>query len=554
MSKNQFLFPSFVTCIFIIFPVLFSFSENNSTSNLSNMNSVTVVHQLKQRDEAVLAKRNLWFWKSRDEDRDRNSRFRTKNDDLLIVPYNKMRISIFSDAIADLMDYCFTPVAKTKEWLELPGSVSLSYPAFTNRYGTTFVPPPRSDSNRAPNEFFFKAQDKYRGVTIPQTLISNGHVAVRQQAVELPRIISNQDKNVNIPNINLKSMFSDHWNDYFNFDFKASFGGLDPNTLTSKNVRRKVENYFDAQSRTRSLARKQLIQDLFEKDSVLRLTGCKYSYVPDPVIIYYDLATDLFGVVSESSNTFLTGGVASLCDYIDIFYFKWVGAFKTFSESMSLGLPEPNDLSQAQKSFSEEEQNIGLPQNYDPTKWWEQKQTELETFFLNEINKTSRWYMDELQTTKKNVRDETSIYEGFTLLQLEAEQFFTGLYRPDLSDPTEALLNTDARFRSFNPRFVNGQPTIVDVKVPIDPAVLIARNQSVRSLEKQINDIVENVRSQQERTKNDFNETVCHVINLIRIRPVHRAFFISSFKEKAKRTTIDLNRVIFLNISDTDIY
>ena len=40
------------------------------------------------------------------------------------------------------------------------------------------------------------------------------------------------------------------------------------------------------------------------------------------VTIYYDLNNDLFGVVNEKTNTFVTWSVALLFDYIDIFYFS----------------------------------------------------------------------------------------------------------------------------------------------------------------------------------------------------------------------------------------
>lgn len=73
--------------------------------------------------------------------------------------------------------------------------------------------------------------------------------------------------------------------------------------------------------------------DLFHNPKVLKLTGCKYSFEPGTVSIYYDLHTDLFGIVSEKPNKFLAGGVASLTDYIDIYYFKSLEENKTYVES-----------------------------------------------------------------------------------------------------------------------------------------------------------------------------------------------------------------------------
>lgn len=50
------------------------------------------------------------------------------------------------------------------------------------------------------------------------------------------------------------------------------------------------------------------------------------------VTIYYDLNNDLFGVVNEKTNTFVTWSVALLFDYIDIFYFKWFFNDSTFND------------------------------------------------------------------------------------------------------------------------------------------------------------------------------------------------------------------------------
>ena len=50
------------------------------------------------------------------------------------------------------------------------------------------------------------------------------------------------------------------------------------------------------------------------------------------VTIYYNLNNDLFGVVNEKTNTFVTWSVALLFDYIDIFYFKWFFNDSTFND------------------------------------------------------------------------------------------------------------------------------------------------------------------------------------------------------------------------------
>ena len=51
-----------------------------------------------------------------------------------------------------------------------------------------------------------------------------------------------------------------------------------------------------------------------------------------------------------------------------------------------------------------------------------------------------------------------------------------------------------------------------------------------------------------------FNETLLHVINLFRVRPIDRALVIAMFKAKAIPKGIDLNGVLFLNTRDDSIY
>ena len=107
------------------------------------------------------------------------------------------------------------------------------------------------------------------------------------------------------------------------------------------------------------------------------------------VTIYYDLNNDLFGVVNEKTNTFVTWSVALLFDYIDIFYFKWFFNDSTFNDRNVIFYEIPNDLdAQLEESFSQIFENIhdtGLPQNYNPRSWWEDKEKELTKSFLKKL-------------------------------------------------------------------------------------------------------------------------------------------------------------------------
>lgn len=69
-----------------------------------------------------------------------------------------------------------------------------------------------------------------------------------------------------------------------------------------------------------------------------------------------------------------------------------------------------------------------------------------------------------------------------------------------------------------------------------------------------MDDVTTAVKFQQVRAKTEFNETVLHVINLFRVRPVDRSFVLVLFKAKAIKKEIDLDCVIFLNTNDDSIY
>jgi hypothetical protein len=481
-------------------------------------------------------------------------------NDFAIPSYDPSRVSIFGDAIQSLMDY----YVKVYEPLQIKGAsnnqplsdISLAYvpgkpvPSRSGRYN--------SNGNGPAEEFFFASYDKYKKVYLPQQLVRNGHMAVKRQFVSLPRIVSEKDRSVKFSKTKVEPMFLAHYKNYFGFDFKANYG-KSPSSLSAKKIRRKLENYWSDESRYRGKCFDKIKKDLLLNPSVVKLTGCRYSFEGERVIIYYNLKTDLFCVVGENTNSFITGGVASLCDYIDIYYFKWLYNNKAFNESQHYFDQESKKLFNSDLYKKEDRdysinRDKGLGDNYDPTRWWGNKQEELVPQFLELIHQTPEWY-ENLKIGDTGKINDTSEMEAFTLLQFAAEKYVYGIYRPDkANDPRERRLDTDARFDDFNrdriPDYIN--PTIIDVKVLIDPQALLS--DKMRSLEQQINDTVNSVKFQQDRAKTEFNETVLHVINLFRIRPVDRPFVIASFKAKAIKKEIDLDCVIFLNTNDDSIY
>lgn len=361
-------------------------------------------------------------------------------------------------------------------------------------------------------------------------------------------------------------MYLAHYKDYFGFDFQSQFG-KDPKTLRPKKIRRVLGEYWDTESRVRNEAYLKLRKDLLENDSVVKLTGCRYSSEAEKVIVYYDLKSDLFCIVGEKTNSFITGGVASLCDYIDLYYFKWLYNNKAFDKSIQF-FDKPiqfevdiDSNGQLNPGVSEDvdfdlNRDKGLAQNYNPANWWQDAQKDLEKRFLQLINKDNAWY-DNLRVGDDGTINEGSEFEGFTMLQLQAEKYVTDIYRPNKPIGSRELdLDTDARFKSLNSELIqNCNPTIIDIKALIDPVALASRPEvKMRSLEQQVDDATTSVKFQQVRSKAEFNETVLHVINLFRVRPVDRPFVIALFKAKSIQKGVDLNCVVFLNTNEDLIY
>ena len=63
-----------------------------------------------------------------------------------------------------------------------------------------------------------------------------------------------------------------------------------------------------------------------------------------------------------------------------------------------------------------------------------------------------------------------------------------------------------------------------------------------------MDNLLETISSQRQRAI-DNNESVIHIITLLRIKPSDRAYFINNFETKALKQNLDLNGVKFMNTS-----
>lgn len=215
---------------------------------------------------------------------------------------------------------------------------------------------------------------------------------------------------------------------------------------------------------------------------------------------------------------------------------------------MSARIVTINDL---QKKLEGDEENFGQMLSNYLNEISETRKLELEAEAEERIEaKISEEWYNQLQIGDSGQKTDTSMFEAITILQLEAEKYLNGPHRPDKSDDIEAELDTDVRFVSVNKvRIPYCNATIADIKVNIDPEA----TPSKRSLDQQVRDTLGTVESQQKRAKT-YNETVLHVINLLRIRPVDRLVFMTLFNARANERDIDRGCVLFLNTRSDAIY
>lgn len=311
---------------------------------------------------------------------------------------------------------------------------------------------------------------------------------------------------------------------------------------------------------------------LFENPCVIKASECRYRDRAGYVIIYYDVLTDLFAVVDSKSNKLLEFSVATEVDYADIFRYKSVFQDKTAGEliqcpSEGLNPFEPTcpieegplrrnlSLTEEEKSLKlnnfDKVKNKGLPDNYNLVDgWWLGLQKEILSF-LN----PARFAQLSIEMTKFGpIRNSITEIEALTVLQAEEQNLVGGILRPDMvNDQKEQTLNFDFKISSWNEQiFIGWKPTYVDIKSPLDREVMRARYEPYQSLEDQVDNLLKTIFLQRQRAINN-NESVIHIITLLRIKPSDRAYFMNNFKTKALKQNLDLNGVKFMRTSSDTI-
>ena len=117
----------------------------------------------------------------------------------------------------------------------------------------------------------------------------------------------------------------------------------------------------------------------------------------------------------------------------------------------------------------------------------------------------------------------------------------------------EKNLNFDFKILGWNEQiFIGWKPTYVDIKSPLDPEVIRARNEPPQTLEDQVDNLLKTISIQRERAIK-YNESVIHIITLLRIKPSERTYFMTNFRIKALKQNFDLNGVKFINTSSDTI-
>ena len=80
----------------------------------------------------------------------------------------------------------------------------------------------------------------------------------------------------------------------------------------------------------------------------------------------------------------------------------------------------------------------------------------------------------------------------------------------------------------------------VDIKAPLDPEVIRARDEPYESLDDQVDNLLKTISRQRNRAIQT-NESVVHIINLLRIKPADRSYFMDNFLRKAAQQNLDTN-------------
>ena len=276
--------------------------------------------------------------------------------------------------------------------------------------------------------------------------------------------------------------------------------------------------------------------------------------------------------MDSQSNKLLEFSVAIEIDYVDIFRYKSVLQDQTAQELIQCPSEELNpfeltcpieerplreNLPQTQRdrfvdlNHFDSVRKKGLPDNYNLVDgWWLDRQKKI----IRSLD-PARFAQLSIEMRKsvpeRNPRTEI---EALTVLQAEEQKLVGGISRPDMiNDQKEQTLNFDFKISSWNEQiFIGWQPTYVDIKSPLDPEVTRARNEPDQTLEDQVDNLLKTISRQRQRAIKN-NESVIHIIPLLRIKPSDRAYFMNNFKTKALKENLDLNGVKFINTSSDTI-
>ena len=274
--------------------------------------------------------------------------------------------------------------------------------------------------------------------------------------------------------------------------------------------------------------------------------------------------------MDSQSNKLLEFSVATEIDYADIFRYKSVFQDKTRGQLIQCpseiegpnpfaptcpteGQPDLFSLKDESLNFEnfDKIKNKGLPENYNLVDgWWLERQKEILSRF-----DPARYAQLSIEMTKFGpVRISITEIEALTVLQAEEQKLIGGISRPDMvTDEKEQKLNFDFKISSWNEKiFIGWEPTYVDIKSPLDPEVIRARGEPYQSFEDQVDNLLKTIYLQRQRAIK-YNESVIHIITLLRIKPSDRAYFMNNFKTKAVKQNLDLNGVQFINTSSDTI-
>jgi hypothetical protein len=392
------------------------------------------------------------------------------------------------------------------------------------------------------------------------------HITCGNEISKLPRVIEKQDKKIN---------FGSHFFDMFRKQYEKVFGY---NLVIEENVPKDANRNRKKRAEKRlfktygSKAQSDLRVRLFENPFVIKARGCRYRDKSGYVTIYYDFLSDIFAIVDSQSNKLLEFSVATEIDYADIFRYKSVFQDQTVRELIQCPSEELNPfeptcpieegpfrrdlpLTEEDKSLNfnnfDKVKNKGLPDNYNIVDgWWLNRQKEM----ISSLN-PARFAQLSIEMTKFGPqRNLITEIEALTVLQAEEQNLVGGILRPDMiNDQKEQTLNFDFKISSWNKQiFIGWKPTYVDIKSPLDPEVIRARNEPDQTLEDQVDNLLKTISLQRQRAIKN-NESVIHIITLLRIKPSDRAYFMNNFKTKALKQNLDLNGVKFINISSDTI-